>query len=173
MTIGGNRKHRFLSPLSDQAGMALVTVLTFAAVIMAMMSMMLNTTMVETLLSGASTVSKRTLAAADAGIEYVRGTFIYMGSSGFPSSSSTGNLTTQGKAELPASLSQKVAFLNLTGMGVDGNLLVGSGFSTKYVAPTAGGGALNLKPYRSRTVARAQNGVSRKAIEFEGYSLAP
>lgn len=173
MAIGESRNHRFRLRLGDQSGMALVTVLTFSAVLMAMMAMMLNTTMVETLLSGASTVSKRTLAAADGGVEYVRGTFVYMGSSGFPASSSTGNLTAEGQAQLPPPLNQRVTFLNLTGMGVDPNLLVGSGFSGRYVAATAGGGALKLQPYRSRTVARAENGISRKTIEFEGFSLAP
>ena len=173
MTIHGFRKRRFRLPIGNQSGMALVTVITFTAILMAMMAMMLNTTMVETLLSGASTVSKRTLAAADGGVEYVRGTFVYMGSSGFPASSSTGNLTVEGQAQLPAPLNQQVTFLNLTGMGVDPNLLVGSGFSAKYVAATAGGGALKLQPYRSRTVARAQNGISRKIIEFEGFSLSP
>lgn len=173
MTIREHRHYRFRPPMGNQSGMALVTVLMFAAVLMAMMTMMLNTTMVETLLSGASTVSKRTLAAADAGIEYVRGTFVYMGSTGFPASSSTGNLTTEGRAELPGPLNQRVTFLNLTGMGVDPNLLVGSGFSSRYVAATSGGGALKLQPYRSRIVARAESGISRKTLEFEGYSLAP
>lgn len=173
MKIPEHRHYRFRLPMGNQSGMALVTVLMFAAVLMAMMTMMLNTTMVETLLSGASTVSKRTLAAADAGIEYVRGTFVYMGSTGFPASSSTGNMTAEGQAELPGPLNQRVTFLNLTGMGVDPQLLLGSGYSGTFVSPTAGGGKVQMKPYRSRIVARAESGISRKTLEFEGYSLAP
>jgi len=173
MTSQASRKNHFRLPMGNQSGMALVTVLAFSAVLMAMMTMMLNTTMVEALLSGGSTVSKQTLAAADGGIEYVRGTFVYMGSGGFPASSPAGNLTSEVQSQLPPPLNQRVVFLNLTGMGVDPSLLVGSGFSGRYVAAAAGGGGLKLQPYRSRTVARAENGISRKTIEFEGFSLAP
>lgn len=158
--------------IDDQSGFALVTVITFAAVLMAMMTMMLNTTMLETLMSGASTVSKKTLSAADGGIEYVRGSFVLIGNS-FPASSSTGNFTAQSQAQLPSPLSQKITFLNMTGMGLDAQLLASSGFSGKYVSANSGGGALKLNPYRSRITSTAVINPSRKTIEFEGYNLAP
>ncbi|WP_298433913.1 pilus assembly PilX N-terminal domain-containing protein [Geobacter sp.] len=155
-----------------EAGFALVTVLTFTAVLMAVMTMMLNTTMIETLMSGASTVSKKTLAVADSGVEYVRGTFVLIGNS-FPSSSSTGNYTSAVQTQLPSSLGQKITFLNMSSMGADSSLLAGSGFSAKYVSTSSGGGALKFTPYRSRTTSTAVIGTSRKTVEFEGFNLAP
>ncbi|AJE04943.1 hypothetical protein GPICK_13740 [Geobacter pickeringii] len=156
----------------SEAGFALVTVLTFTAILMAVMTMMLNTTMIETLMSGASSISKKALATADSGVEFVRGSFVLIGSS-FPSSSPTGNYTSQAQTQLPSPVGQKITFLNMSSMGADPSLLTGSGFSAKYVSANAGGGSLKLSPYRSRTTSTAVIGLTRKTVEFEGYNLAP
>jgi len=159
-------------PARNEKGMALITVLCFSAILIAMMTMVLNTTMIETLMSGASTTSKRALAAADSGIEYVKGTFVLIGSE-FPSSSSAGNYTAEAHSMLPSPLNQRVTFLNLSSMGSDPAALVASGFSNKYVSPNGGGGPLKLQAYHSRINSRAAMGNMNKTVEFEGYSLAP
>jgi Tfp pilus assembly protein PilX len=162
------------SSVANNRGFALVTVLVFAAVLMATLALVMNSTLMETFMSGAGTVSKRALAVADAGVEYVRGTFVLIGNS-FPASASStgGNYTTAAQTNLPAPSNNQITFLNLSSMGVDNTLLSNSGFSGKYVSPNSGGGALSLSAYRSRTTSRAQLNLYGKTVEFEGFNLAP
>lgn len=172
-----NASHRLLLPsvVSSDKGFALVTVIVFAAVLIATMTLILNTSMLETILSGASTVSKRALTTADAGIEYVRGSFVLIGHE-FPSSTSQGNYTDVIRASssgLPEIIRNNVVFVNLSTMGKDNSLLSNTGFSGKYFSANSCGGGMNLSAYRSRTSSVSTVHSFKKSLEFQGFSLAP
>lgn len=155
----------------NKCGFALVTTLIFMTLLMLLIGGLSSTGIIETLLSGTAARSRAALAAAEAGIEYVRGTFVLIGNSPPQSGITGGNSLAAAKAALPASQSSRLTFLNNSSMGVDESLLAGSGFSGKYVA--SGGSALKLRPYRTQIRARATVGGSIKNLEVEGYSLAP
>jgi hypothetical protein len=165
------------SSVANNRGFALVTVLVFATVLMATLAIVMNSTLMETVMSGAGTVSKKALAVADAGVEYVRGTFVLIGSSFPASETSTGgnykDEATNSDSKLPSDIKSRITFLNLSSMGVDNSLLSNSGFSGKYVSPNSGGGALSLSAYRSRITSRSQVNLYGKTVEFEGFNLAP
>jgi hypothetical protein len=163
------------SAVSSDEGFALVTALVFAAILMATMTIIINKTILETIMSGASTVSKRALSTADAGVEYVRGSFVLIGND-FPVSTSVGNYTNTVKATssgIPAIIRNNVVFVNLSSMGKDNSLLSNTGFSGKYSTASSGGSGMNLSAYRSRISSVGTVRSFRKNVEFQGFSLAP
>jgi Tfp pilus assembly protein PilX len=179
MNLHSPENRRNPNPLENEKGFALVTVLVLSAVLMATMAIVLNSSTMETIMSGASAVSKRALACADAGVEYVRGTFVLVGGS-FPSSSSTGNYTDMAKGTvasaagaLPNPLNNEITFLNLSSMGVNNSLLTGRGFSSRFVSSSSGGGGMRLSAYQSRITSRGVVSLYGKSLDFEGFSLAP
>lgn len=163
---------RILNPVSNENGFALITVLVLSAVLMATMAIVMNSSTMETVMSGASTFGKRAMTSADAGIEYVRGSFVLVGSS-FPSSTSAGNYTATAQGALPSPLNNEITFLNLSSMGVHNEHLTNTGFSGRYSSPNSGGGGMTLQAHQSRVTSRATVANYDKLLEFEGYSLAP
>lgn len=165
-------KRRNTDHLTNERGFALITVLVLSAVLMATMAIVMNSSTMETVMSGASTFAKRALTSADAGIEYVRGSFILVGSS-FPSSTAAGNYTATAQGALPGPLNTEITFLNLSSMGVNNELLTNRGFSGRYSSPNTSGGNLTLQAHQSRVTSRAAVATHGKRVELEGYSLAP
>jgi len=74
-----SEKNTFPCPVRNEKGFALITVLVLSAVLMATMAIVMNSSTMELIMSGASSVSKMALARADAGVEYVRGSFSLIG----------------------------------------------------------------------------------------------
>lgn len=172
MYLNHDKSAKVPNLLRNQQGFALITVLVLSAVLMATMAIVMNSSNLETVMSGASTFGKRAMACADSGIEYVRGSFVLVGSS-FPSSTSAGNLTATAKGALPSPLNNEITFLNLSSMGVHNEHLTNTGFSGRYSSPNSGGGGMTLQAHQSRVTSRATVANYDKLLEFEGYSLAP
>ncbi len=162
-----------VNPASDADGYILVTVLVFTAVLMATMAIIMNGTLMETIMSGAGTASKKSLSAADAGVEYVRGAFILVNEGGYPDKSSSGNYTTTVRNNSPSPLNTEITFVNISSVGADNSILVGKGFSGRYVSSNSGGNSVTLSAYRSVITSTAKVTRYAKTIEFQGYNLAP
>lgn len=173
MKLYSPENRRNTGPLTNEKGFALITVLVLSAVLMATMAIVMNSSTMETVMSGASTFGKRALTSADAGIEYVRGAFNLVSTGSFPSSTEAGNYTTAAQGALPSPLNTEITNVNLISMGVHNELLTNTGFSARYTSSNSGGGGLTLQAYQSRITSRATVATYAKRIELEGYSLAP
>lgn len=163
-----------MSITGNERGFALVTVLSFAAILMAMMTALLNTNMIEILMSGTSSASKQSLAAADAGEEYVRGSFNLASVASFPASagsSERGNQGAAARSALPSPLNERIAFVNLSGSLQDtaesNKKLENKGFSNKAVG---GGGSSpgTLKVCPALITSRATARLITKGVMVDG-----
>lgn len=176
-------KNKFLRPVRNENGFALITVLVLSAVLMATMAIVMNSATMEVIMSGASSVSKMALARADAGVEYVRGSFVLVGYDD-PLNPFNSPYVAPDDPYLPirndyinnqsalAGVPSTVMDSTNTGFTLsvsrekDDNLLP-PGFSRKISS------SMRLSAYPCRISSTGTVGLYAKTVELQGISLAP
>ncbi|MEA5113520.1 MAG: pilus assembly PilX N-terminal domain-containing protein [Geobacteraceae bacterium] len=171
--------------LRNEKGFALITVLVLSAVLMATMAIVMNSATMEVVMSGASSVSKMALARADAGIEYVRGSFdlvsyndplnpfnspyVAAGNPYLPISNVYIN-TQSANSGVPSTVmdSTNTGFSLEVSRETNNALLTGRGFSIGQ--KNAG---MTLSAYPCRVTSTGTVGLYSKTVAVEGFTLAP
>lgn len=178
-------KNKFLGPARNENGFALITVLVLSAVLMATMAIVMNSSTMELVMSGASSVSKMALARADAGIEYVRGSFdlvsyndplnpfnspyVAAGNPYLPISNTYIN-TQSVNSGVPSTVmdSTNTNFSLEVSRETNNDLLTGRGFSIGLK-----NSGMNLSAYPCRVTSTGTVGLYSKIVEVQGFTLAP
>jgi len=171
-------------PAGNENGFALITVLVLSAVLMATMAIVLNSATMELVMSGAGSVSKMALARADAGVEYVRGSFDLVSYNDplnpfnspyvaaddpyLPIRNDYIN-TESASIGVPSTVmdSTNTSFSLSVSREINNALLTGRGF---------GGGLKNtmkLSAYPCRVTSTGTVGLYSKTVEVLGFTLAP
>lgn len=178
--IPKNRKTA--KPLRNESGFALIAVLAISAILMAFMSVVLNTSMVEIFMSGNARTGKQALSSADSGVEFTRGWLstnpnfwtdnIAPGFTGAGNGDATLNppsapinfLAINGVTGIPANLSS----VNISYRGIVN--VPGNGYQDNY-DPNGGGSLFPALAYRVDVVSVVA--FSNKGIQGTVYRMVP
>ena len=179
-----SKKNTSPCPVRNEKGFALITVLVLSAVLMATMAIVMNSSTMELIMSGASSVSKMALARADAGVEYVRGSFSLIGYNDplNPFNSSTEDPDNPGYlpirneylndqsalAGVPATVMDTTnTGFTLSVMKQSDNSMLPRGFSGGLSS------SMRLSAYPCRISSTGTVGLYAKTVQMVGVSLAP